>query len=203
MKEKKFFNIVLLGAPGSGKGTQAALLAKHYNLIHFSTGVLFRHEIELETAIGKEAKILINNGNYCPDNMTLNMLNEHISANKEADGFIFDGVPRTLQQAEMMDGINYPHPISVTLVINLQIDDQKITQRIEKRYQEEGRTDDQLKILPQRIKNYHSLTKPLIDYYSRQKRLVQVNGMKCIEEVFQDIIVKIDEFLETIQLQKS
>jgi adenylate kinase len=188
MKENSLFNIALLGGPGSGKGTQAPLLAKHFDLIHFSTGALFRQEIALETTIGKQAKILIDNGNYCPDEMTLNMLNEHIMAEKEARGFIFDGVPRTLQQAKMMDGINYPHPVPVTLVVNLKVDEREIIKRIEKRYQEEGRSDDQLKILPQRIKNYYNLTEPLIGYYAHQNRLIQVDGMRCIEDVFQDVI---------------
>ena len=192
MQEKTLFNIVLLGGPGSGKGTQAPLLAHYYDLIHVSTGALFRYEIEMGTDIGKQAKVLIEHGNYCPDDMTLNMLNDYIMIQKGARGFIFDGVPRTLQQAKMMDGINYPYPIPVTLVINLQVDEKEIIKRIEKRYQEEKRTDDQFKVLPQRIKNYYNLTEPLIDYYSHQNKLIQVDGMRGIDEVFQDMVARCD-----------
>ena len=196
--EKTFpFNIVLLGGPGCGKGTQARRLAKHYDLVHFSTGALFRHEMKLETVVGKQARLLIDNGNYCPDDMALNMLNEHIAAAEVLRGFIFDGVPRTLKQAKMMDGVNYLNPIPVTLVINLQVDEEEITRRIQKRAIEEGRSDDQLAVLPQRIANYYILTEPLIDYYSHQNRLIQINGMNSVEEVFQDIIAKIEEFLHT------
>lgn len=191
MKENSLFNIVLLGGPGSGKGTQALLIAQHYHLVHLSTGALFRSEIERETTIGKQAKVLIDKGNYCPDDMTLNMLNNHILTQKGGHGFIFDGVPRTLQQAKMMDGIDYHHPIPVTLVVNLQVNEQEIIQRIEKRYIEERRSDDQFRILPQRMENYRTLTEPLIEYYAKQNKLIQVNGMNRIEEVFQHIITKI------------
>ena len=188
-------NIALLGGPGSGKGTQAPLLAKHYNLIHLSTGDLFRSEIERQTDIGKKVQALVNSGAYCPDDLVLDILNNHIVSKEETNGFILDGVPRTLQQAEMMDGINYQHPIPITVVVNLQVDEQVIIQRIQKRSQIEGRSDDQIEIVKQRIANYRTLTEPLIDYYSHQNRLVQVDGMHTIEEVSQDIIAKIEGFL--------
>ncbi len=194
MKENTLFNIVLLGGPGSGKGTQAPLLADHYHLVHLSTGALFRDEIEKGTAIGKEAKLLIDKGNYCPDDMVLNLLNSHIVAEKDACGFVFDGVPRTLEQAQMMDGINCPYLVPVTAVVNLQVDEDEIIQRIKRRYFEEGRSDDQFKILPQRMKNYRTLTEPLIDYYRQQNKLIQVNGMNSVDEVFQDIITKVEVF---------
>ena len=109
------FNIVLLGAPGSGKGTQAPKIMEKYGLFHISTGDMFRKEIASQSPIGLKAKSIIERGELCPDDVTLDMLNSFLSKLGECKGYILDGVPRTLEQAHMMDGINYDKPISTIL----------------------------------------------------------------------------------------
>ncbi|MDL2308398.1 adenylate kinase [Bacteroidales bacterium OttesenSCG-928-B11] len=187
MKANQPFNIVLLGGPGSGKGTQAKLIKTKYGLEHLSTGALFRHEIAIRSGIGIIAQQAIDKGNYCPDNLTLNMLNQHINASGNTKGFIFDGVPRTIHQAKMMDGIDYSPIVPVSLVIYIFVEDAEIEKRILGRANEENRSDDNPEVIKQRIRNFHQLTEPLIQYYSEQNKLMSVNGMQPINEVFNAI----------------
>lgn len=188
MEANQLFNIVLLGGPGSGKGTQAKLIERKYGWKHLSTGALFRHEIAIRSEIGIMAERAIDKGNFCPDDITLNMLNNHITASGNEKGFIFDGVPRTLQQAKMMDGNNYSPTIPVHLVIYLEVKDDVITQRILGRANLEHRSDDNSDVIKQRIINFHTLTEPLIRYYANQDKLIRINGMQSVEEVFLDIV---------------
>jgi adenylate kinase len=184
---KQHFNIVLLGAPGSGKGTQARLVGKKYNLDHVSTGELFRQEIASQSSIGLHVKEIIEQGNLCPDNLTLDMLVHHIDTYTNNNGFIFDGVPRTIDQAKMMDGSGYHKTIPITVVIDIQVDENEITDRIVKRSQLEGRSDDAIHILKQRVSNYFEQTKPLEHYYAKQGKIQTINGMQSVETVFQAI----------------
>ena len=194
----KLINIVLLGAPGCGKGTQAAFIKEKYGLEHVSTGALYRAEMASGSAIGLEAKKLIDNGHLCPDDMTLDILTEHIHSHDEVKGFILDGVPRTLKQAEMMGGIGYDHTIPVDLVINLDITEDIITERLEKRAKELNRTDDTPEVIRQRIVHYNNLTKPLVAYYDERGLLKNVNGAQTLENVFKDICAVIDVELERL-----
>lgn len=188
MKASQPFNIVLLGGPGSGKSTQAKLIKKKYGLVHLSTGALFRQEIAQHTEIGVIAEKVIYKGNYCPDDLTLNMLNKHIVVAGHAKGFIFDGVPRTIEQAKKMDGINYSPAVPVSLVIYLFVSDEEITKRLLHRANEEDRSDDKdFEVTQQRIVNFHELTEPLARYYSEQGKLLTVSGMQSVDEVFHDI----------------
>ena len=195
MKEKSLFNIVLLGGPGSGKGTQATFIKEKYALEHLSTGQLFRHEIAIKSEIGLKVKAVIDSGNYCSDELTLDVLNTHISTLQNPKGFIFDGVPRTLEQAKRMDGINYAQALPVHLVINLTVNENEIVQRILKRALLEGRSDDTQEIVVQRIANYYALTEPLIEYYTQQGKLHSINGMQAIEKVSEDIKSVIDKYI--------
>lgn len=188
MKNNQLFNIVLLGGPGCGKGTQAKRIKEKYGLTHLSTGALFRHEMEIQSEVGIIAQKAIDKGNYCPDEVTLDMLNSHIKASGNTKGFIFDGVPRTIEQAKRMDGINYSPAVPVNLVIYIFVDDEEIKKRILHRAKEEDRGDDkQPEVIEQRIRNFHQLTEPLIRYYSDQDKLLKVNGMQSIDAVFHDI----------------
>ena len=193
MQNNRLFNIVLLGGPGSGKGTQATLVREKYNLEHLSTGQLFRHEIAIKSEIGLKAKKVIDKGNYCSDEITLDILNKHIALVQNPKGFVFDGVPRTLDQAKRMDGVDYAPAVPVTMVINLVVDDDEMVKRILKRAELEGRSDDTRSIVRQRIKNYHTLTVPLIEYYANQGKLYQVNGMQTKEKIAEDISQLIDK----------
>jgi adenylate kinase len=186
------FNIVLLGAPGSGKGTQARLISEKYNLDHVSTGELFRQEIASQSPVGLHVKEIIERGNLCPDNLTLDMLVHHINTYVNNNGFIFDGVPRTIDQAKMIDGIGYHQTIPITVVIDIQVDEAEVTDRIVKRSQLEGRSDDVIHILKQRISNYFELTKPLEYYYAEQGKIQTINGMQSIETVFETICSILD-----------
>lgn len=181
------FNIVLLGAPGSGKGTQAPKLMEAFKLHHISTGDMFRKEIASQSPIGIKAKSIIDNGGLCPDDVTLDMLNSYLSKLGECKGYILDGVPRTIEQAQMLDGVNYDKPISISKVVYIKIDEEEIIKRILKRAAELGRTDDTPEVAKNRTEQYFKLTHPLIDYYKKQGKLIEIDGMQTIDEVFADI----------------
>lgn len=181
------FNIVLLGAPGSGKGTQAPKLMEKFKLHHISTGDMFRKEIASQSPIGIKAKSIIDNGGLCPDDVTLDMLNSYLSKLGECKGYILDGVPRTIEQAQMLDGVNYDKPVSISKVVYIKIDEEEIIKRILKRAAELGRTDDTPEVAKNRTEQYFKLTHPLIDYYKKQGKLIEINGMQTIDEVFADI----------------
>ena len=186
------FNIVLLGAPGSGKGTQAPKIMEKYGLFHISTGDMFRKEIASQSPIGLKAKSIIERGELCPDDVTLDMLNSFLSKLGECKGYILDGVPRTHEQAHMMDGINYDKPISISKVIYIKIEEEEIIKRILKRAAELGRTDDTPEVAKNRTAQYFKLTHPLIEYYQKQGKLIEINGMQTIDEVFADICKALD-----------
>ncbi|MBP5662975.1 MAG: adenylate kinase [Bacteroidales bacterium] len=185
-------NIVLLGAPGSGKGTQAPKLMEKFGLYHISTGDMFRKEIASQSPIGLKAKSIIERGELCPDDVTLDMLNSFLSKLGECKGYILDGVPRTLEQAHMMDGINYDKPISISKVIYIKIEEEEIIKRILKRAAELGRTDDTPEVAKNRTAQYFKLTHPLIEYYQKQGKLIEINGMQTIDKVFADICKALD-----------
>jgi adenylate kinase len=188
---QNFFNLVLLGAPGSGKGTQANLLKERYQLIHASTGDLYRKEMAEESLLGLKAKAIINRGELCPDELTLDMLFKFYASHNEARGFLLDGVPRTIEQAQMMEGIGYPHIIPVTLAIYIEVDENEVIERLSNRAVELKRADDTPEVIRQRILNYENQTTPLIEYYRAQNKLIEINGMQLVEEVFADICEKL------------
>ncbi|MCL1851131.1 MAG: adenylate kinase [Bacteroidetes bacterium] len=194
---RDYFNIVLLGAPGSGKGTQANLLKQRYHLEHVSTGDLYRKEIASGSPIGTMAKRFIDNGHLCPDELTLDLLYHHCTSFKNVRGFLLDGVPRTLEQAKMMEGIGYHHIIPVKLAIYIEVDEKEIVDRLAKRAILLKRTDDTHHVILQRILNYENQTKPLIAHYSAQNKLMKVNGLQSVEEVFLNICEILDRIMST------
>ena len=200
MKHKNFFNIALLGAPGCGKGTQADLIKRRYNLYHVSTGDLYRKEIAAGTELGLMAKELIDRGELCPDELTLNMLFEYLSQHSRTKGFILDGVPRTLEQAHMMEGEGFEHVININMAIYLKVEKEIVAERLYKRAQLIGRTDDSPEIIKQRIINYENLTYPVAKYFRQKGLLYKIDGMRSVEEVFGDICKVIDENLNNEKL---
>lgn len=193
----KKFNLVLFGAPGCGKGTQAEKIAAKYGLESISTGQLYRNEIANKTELGLEAKKLIDAGKLCPDELTLNMLNKRMGeADASSNGFIFDGVPRTIEQAQMMDGIGYDKPVDITLVVYLKVDNEEVTRRILERAKVSGRADDTPEVIKSRLENYFALTQPLESYYAKQNKIYHVDGMNSIEQVFEDVCKVIDEVVK-------
>lgn len=185
-------NIVLFGAPGSGKGTQAKLIAEKFGFDHVSTGDLFRYEISHKTPLGLKAQEIINRGDLCPDDITLGMLNNHIQKHADSKGFIFDGVPRTIKQAEMLDDKNLFKDLNISIVIYLYVEMEEVEKRILKRAQLENRADDTPETVKARVANFFDQTMPLVDYYKNQGKLIQLNGMQDIEHVFADICKTIE-----------
>lgn len=185
-------NIVLFGAPGSGKGTQAKLIAEKFGFDHVSTGDLFRYEISNKTPLGLKAQEIINRGDLCPDDITLGMLNNHIQKHADSKGFIFDGVPRTIKQAEMLDDKNLFKDLNISMVLYLYVEMEEVEKRILKRAQLENRADDTPETVKARVANFFEQTMPLVDYYKNQGKLIQLNGMQDIEHVFADICKTIE-----------
>ncbi len=183
----KQINIVMFGAPGSGKGTQAKQMAEKFQLEHVSTGDLFRYEISHKTPLGLKAQEIINRGDLCPDDITLGMLRNHIEKHTDSKGFIFDGVPRTIKQAEMLDDPSFFTDLDITKVIYLKVEMEEVQRRILKRAEIEQRADDTPATVKARVENFFAQTMPLVDYYEKQGKLVEINGMQDIEHVFSDI----------------
>ena len=186
-------NIVLFGAPGSGKGTQAKLIVDKYGFDHVSTGDLFRYEISHKTPLGLKAQEIINRGDLCPDDITLGMLNNHIQKHADSKGFVFDGVPRTIKQAEMLDDKALFPSLEIDMVLYLYVEMEEVEKRILKRAQLENRADDTPETVKARVANFFEQTMPLVDYYKEQGKLVQLTGMQDIEHVFADICATIDQ----------
>ena len=186
------FNIVLLGPPGCGKGTQSELIEKKYGFNHISTGHLFRCEMNRETPAGLKAKALIEQGKLCPDDLTLDMLNDYLLSFQDSKGFLLDGVPRTITQAEMLEGISYDKPQKIDLIIYLKIEEEESIRRILLRGLTSGRSDDNYETVKKRLQEYYVLTKPLADYYYRRNKFATINGMASVFDVFQETCKAID-----------
>jgi len=195
----KSLNLILLGGPGSGKGTQAVLIKHHFHLEHISTGEMFRQEIAKKTKIGLLAQSIIAQGDLCSDELTIEILHDCLNSFKNPKGFIFDGVPRTLVQAEMMDNADNHTFIPINRAFYLHVNEEEIVKRIVKRAKEENRSDDTPEIVRHRIDNYNARTLPLINYYKKRNKLIDIDGMQNIEKVFMDISHHINQYLSELE----
>lgn len=179
---------IIFGPPGAGKGTQAAPLAKKYNLKHISTGELLRSEIAEGTELGKKAKALIDAGHLVPDEVVEGMIAQAFGKYKDVNGFLLDGFPRTFSQAMDLDEMLESRDEEVTAVISLMIPDSVIKERIALRAQSEGRADDTKdEVVANRIATYHAQTEPLIEYYTEKGKYYEVESLGSIEEVGEKI----------------
>jgi adenylate kinase len=177
-------NLVLFGPPGAGKGTQAEFLKQKYNLVHISTGDVFRYNIKNETALGTLAKSFIDKGELVPDQVTIDMLAAEVEKNSDANGFIFDGFPRTNAQAEALDKLMDTKDSQINAMIALEVDDEVLVGRLLERGKTSGRADDaDESIIRNRIKEYYSKTAILKDYYSAQDKYHGVDGVGSIEDI--------------------
>jgi adenylate kinase len=179
--------IVLLGAPGSGKGTQAALLKDHFNIPHISTGVLLREAASAGTPLGLEAKAIMDRGELVPDDVMLSLIEERLALPDAKDGFILDGYPRNLAQAHALESLLERMEQPVEEAVLIEIDPENVIGRIRKRAAEEGRSDDTVETFRNRVRVYGEQTAPVAGFYAERGLLTRVLGEGSIEEVLQRI----------------
>ena len=194
---KKFaimINIVLFGKPGAGKGTQAAFLKSQYDLVHISTGDLFRFNIKNKTELGILAKSYLDKGDLVPDRVTINMLENEVDKNLDAKGFIFDGFPRTKSQAEALDIFLKSKLMKITATLLLEAKDEILIKRLLERGKSSGRVDDQDESkIKNRFEEYNKKTAPLINYYKRQNKFHSINGIGSVKEITERLTQLIDQ----------
>lgn len=175
---------ILFGPPGAGKGTQASAMVEKFNLKHISTGQLLRSEIAAGTELGLKAKALIDAGNFVPDEVVQGMIETTFNSVKDVTGFLLDGFPRTISQAQALDKMLSAKGEGVTGVVSIMIPDSEIMSRIKHRATIEGRADDAREdVIQNRIKTYHEKTEPIIGYYREQGKYNEIDGAGSIEEV--------------------
>jgi adenylate kinase len=177
-------NVILFGAPGSGKGTQSLKVAKEFDLVHISTGDVLRKEIADGTELGKLAKDYINKGQLVPDGLIVDMLANVLDTRKGSKGVIFDGFPRTLPQAENLEKILEQRGTAVSVLIDLQVEESELVSRLLERGKLSGRSDDNLETIHSRLAVYHKQTAPLTDYYKKTGKYVAIQGTGTIDEIF-------------------
>ena len=187
-------NIILFGPPGAGKGTQANFLKEKYNLVHISTGDVFRYNIKNETDLGKLAKSFMDKGKLVPDEITIDMLSNEVDKNCDANGFIFDGFPRTEAQAEALGHLMDDKDTQIDAMVALEVDDEVLVKRLLERGKTSGRADDaDESIIRNRIKVYYNETAILKDYYEKQSKYYGVHGVGSIEEITERLSEVIDK----------
>lgn len=180
-------NLVIFGAPGSGKGTQSERLIERYGLHHISTGELLRDHIARGTELGKVADDFISKGNLIPDELMLDILEHELDAHPDAKGVIFDGFPRTIPQAEALNKMLEKRGTKVHAVVGLEVPEEELTQRLLKRGLESGRSDDNAETIAKRLEVYRRQTEPLKEYYNRRLTYYPINGSGSIDTIFNDI----------------
>jgi adenylate kinase len=191
------FNLILFGPPGSGKGTQSARIAEMYNLVHTSTGDIFRKEIRNGSPLGLKVQSIIEKGDLVPDDLLVDILKSALQRAREGNinGFVMDGFPRTIGQAVDFDGILGETGEYVSLVLALEVDEEEVVSRLLKRAQLEGRKDDTEEVIRNRMKVYHSQTRPLMDYYEKQGKFISLQGVGSIDDIFAGICKVIDKHI--------
>ena len=187
-------NIVIFGAPGSGKGTQSDKLIEHYNLFHISTGDVLRDNIKRGTELGKIAKGFIDQGQLVPDELIIDILAQVLDENKEnaQQGVIFDGFPRTIPQAEALEQLLADRGTKIDAVVGLEVPEDELIKRILLRGQMSGRSDDNEETARKRLDTYHNQTSPLKAYYEQQGKYRAINGLGSIDDIFELIKDSLD-----------
>jgi len=193
---KYMLNIVIFGAPGSGKGTQSAKLIEKYGLKHVSTGDLLRAEIKANSPLGQMAESYMSKGQLVPDEVVIGMLDELIKKNSDVKGFIFDGFPRTLEQGKALDEMLEKNGQSISLVLSLEVKDEELVERLLKRGEISGRSDDNRETIESRLKVYYDQTAPLKEFYRRQGKLHEIYGEGSIDDIFAAMEKVIDSFAQ-------
>jgi adenylate kinase len=185
-------NVVIFGAPGSGKGTQSENIIKKYGYKHFSTGDILRKQIADQTELGKIAKTFIDEGKLVTDELIINMLDAELESAKGAEGVIFDGFPRTYAQAEALKQMLNKRGTDVAVMLNIQVNEEELINRLLERGKTSGRSDDNLETITKRIKTYNEQTTPVIDFYKKEGTCVDIQGVGSIDDIFAAISAAID-----------
>lgn len=189
-------NLILFGKPGSGKGTQASLIKNKYNLVHISTGDVFRKNMSNKTDLGMLAKGYMEKGELVPDEVTVNMLKEELEDHLPCEGFIFDGFPRTSYQAEKLDALLTKYSLNIHLTIALDVDNDTLIKRLLNRGKSSGRADDQSEDkINKRLQEYDKKTKPLIEFYTKQNKYKSINGIGEMDDITARIVNLLDNYL--------
>ena len=188
------FNLILFGPPGSGKGTQSEKLVEKYGLIHLSTGNLLREEIKNRTPLGLEAKNFIDKGQLVPDEVVIGMIDSCLEHHKEAVGFLFDGFPRTIAQAEALDKLLQLKKSEISLVLILEVNEEELIHRLVLRGKTSGRSDDADETVQRKRQDiYQKETLPVASYYQKFKKVVHIDGMGEIDQIFERICMAINK----------
>jgi len=186
-------NLVLFGPPGAGKGTQSNLLIDKYNLVHLSTGDILRGEITAGTALGLEAKAIMDRGDLVSDEIVIGMISSKLDNNPNANGFIFDGFPRTAAQAEALDNLLSEKGTEISAMLSLKVEDAELIKRLLERGKESGRADDKNEsIIANRINEYNNKTAPLKEFYAAQNKLSEIEGVGSISDISKKLNTVID-----------
>jgi len=186
-------NIVIFGPPGAGKGTQSEKIIEKYGVVHISTGDLFRWHTKNDTPLGLKVKEIMDSGQLVSDDITIAMLREEVEKNPQASGFLFDGFPRTVPQAEALDELMKSMGTQINAVVELKVTEDEVRKRIAKRKELEGRVDDADDKLERRIQEYFNKTVHVLPFYQEQDRLDTVNGIGEIDAIFQSIAEVLDK----------
>ncbi len=187
------FNLILFGPPGSGKGTQSEKLTVKYGLKHLSTGDLLRSEINRQTALGMEAKSLMDKGQLVPDEVVIGMISSALDENPRATGFLFDGFPRTSAQAKALDNLLELKESSIAVMLALDVTEEELVNRLVKRGETSGRSDDNNEqVIKARITEYHNKTAAVAYYYEQFNKVVMIKGEGSIDEIFASLSKEID-----------
>lgn len=176
-------NIVLFGPPGAGKGTQSTSIIEQYGLIHLSTGDMLRAAMASGSELGEQVKSIIAQGLLVSDEIVIALIADKLDSNPEANGFIFDGFPRTVPQAEALDNLLEEKKTSITYMIKLEVQEEELVSRLVKRGEEQGRSDDNETTIRKRIGEYNAKTLPVASYYDNQKKLHSIDGVGSVEEI--------------------
>ena len=186
-------NIVIFGAPGSGKGTQSERIVEKYGINHISTGDVLRAEIKNGTELGKTAKGYIDQGQLIPDELMIDILASVFDSFKDSKGVIFDGFPRTSAQAEALKKMLAERGQDVSVMVDLDVPEEELMVRLIKRGKDSGRADDNEETIKKRLHVYHSQTAPLIDWYKNEKKYQHINGLGTMEGIFAEICEAVDK----------
>jgi adenylate kinase len=190
----RMLNIVLFGPPGAGKGTQSERLIEKYGLVHLSTGDIFRANIKGETELGLLAKSYMDKGQLVPDEVTINMLRSEVIKHQDPKGFIFDGFPRTNNQAVALDSFLTASGTSISVMLALEVEENELKERLKKRAEVSGRADDaDPEVIANRIKVYNAETAPVKDFYLNQGKFISIDGIGSIDEITNRLFSAIDQ----------